>query len=151
MPTVNNALRLQLPDARASIAQLTEQAQRAVLMPMDPGGWSHSFRCAVAARIAVLHGEEGLAVQYRDLVTDSGDLDLAAPGSAARNAHERTILAFIDLMAMSPREVAAGDVDQLVEAGVKEADIVRLCELAAYLSYHCRVVAGLALMQEASA
>ena len=42
-------------------------------------------------------------------------------------------------------------VETLKAAGVAEADIVRLCELNAFMSYQARVLAGLAILKGASA
>lgn len=137
-----------LPPQRGEIAELGRAACRAVLSPAAPGGWSPAWRHAVAARICTLHGQKGLA-SARLAGTDEETRILADPGFAGRDPRERTVLAFADGVAAAPRQVTAGDVEALKSAGVAEADIVRLCELAAYLAYECRVAAGLSLMREA--
>jgi uncharacterized protein YciW len=45
--------------------------------------------------------------------------------------------------------VVADDVASLRAAGVSDADIVRLCELVAFVAYQSRVLAGLRLMDAA--
>ncbi|MFT3690934.1 hypothetical protein [Paenirhodobacter sp.] len=135
-----------LPAERAEIAEMSRAACRAVLTPAAPGGLSLPWRHAVAARICAKHGQDALAVA-RLAGTDDDTRALADPGFAGRDARERAVLAFVDGVAVQPRTVTAEDLAGLKAAGVADADIVRLCELAAYLAYECRVAAGLALMQ----
>ena len=52
---------------------------------------------------------------------------------------------------MSPREIRAEDIEALKTAGVADPDIVRLCELNAFLAYEIRLVAGLRLLREKAA
>ena len=65
----------------------------------------------------------------------------------ARDAELDHVLAFVDKVANQTRDIAAKDIAGLQAAGVSDADIVRLCELIAFLAYQIRVVAGLRLMQ----
>lgn len=136
-----------LPASRSDIAALSRTARQAVLSPAAPGGWPVAWRHAVAARICTVHGQQALARDYA-AGADTSTARLADPACAGEDAHERAVLAFIDKVAARPRLVTAGDVEALKAAGVAEADIVRLCELAAYLAYECRVAAGLALLRE---
>ena len=55
----------------------------------------------------------------------------------------------MDRVAALPRDIAAEDIAALQEAGLPDADIVRLCELNAFLSYQCRLDAGLDAIAEA--
>lgn len=137
-----------LPAARGDVAEMSRAACRAVLSPADPGGWSVPWRHAVAARICATHGQDGLA-RARLAEADDDTRALADPGFPGRDGREGTVLAFVDGVAARPRTIGAADVEGLKSAGVAEADIVRLCELAAYLAYECRVAAGLALMKGA--
>jgi uncharacterized protein YciW len=50
-----------------------------------------------------------------------------------------------DLLMLEPRKATRQDVETLKTAGVSEADIVRLSELAAFVNYQLRVVAGVKL------
>ena len=52
----------------------------------------------------------------------------------------------MDKVAAHTRDIAADDIAALQDAGVTDADIVRLCELNAFLAYQIRVVSGLQLM-----
>ena len=60
-------------------------------------------------------------------------------------------MAFVDKVANDTRNIDAQDIAGLQTAGVSDADIVRLCELVAFLAYQLRVVAGLRLMTGAAA
>ena len=48
-------------------------------------------------------------------------------------------------------DIVAEDVTVLQDAGMSDADIVRLCELVAFLAYQTRVIDGLRLMQDFTA
>jgi uncharacterized protein YciW len=58
------------------------------------------------------------------------------------------VLAYTDLVTQAPKDAAASDITQLQNAGVSDADIVRLAELNAFLAYQIRLIAGLRLMKE---
>lgn len=135
-----------LPPERGDVARMSRAACRAVLSPAAPGGWSIPWRHAVAARICAQHVQDGLA-SARLEGADDDTRALADPGFPGRDGREKTVLAFLDAVAARPRTIEAADIEGLKSAGVDEADIVRLCELAAYLAYECRVAAGLALMK----
>lgn len=130
---------------RANIREMTQAAERAVIAPAEPGAFPHDWRRAVAARIAAMNGQGALARHYGDGLPDD-HAALAAPDGPGRDAREVAVLRFMDRVAAHPREVEAEEVAALRAVGVGEADIVRLCELNAFLGYQARVVAGLALM-----
>jgi len=71
--------------------------------------------------------------------------DPSKDGAAQGLAH---VCAFMDKVAARTRDVTAGDIKGLQDAGVVDADIVRLCEIAAFLAYQLRTLAGLRLMSE---
>jgi uncharacterized protein YciW len=62
----------------------------------------------------------------------------------------RAILAFTDLVALSPRDATAADIERLRDAGIAEPDIVRLAQLNAFFAYKIRLVDGLKLMGESA-
>lgn len=137
--------------SRSNIAEMSRQAESAVLEPRDPGGFSSPWRHAIAARLATLNALPELAVHYLADVTDPALRDLADPAQTGRDARERAVIAFMDRVAAEPRSVQAEEVEALKAVGVAEADIVRLCELNAFMSYQCRVLAGLAVLKGATA
>jgi uncharacterized protein YciW len=124
---------------RAGLMQASQANYAAVLTPQDPGGLSHRDRFALASRIARLNGDERLAVHYADA---AGGI-MADAGSSARMA---AILHHVDLVALTPRDATPCDIAALQKAGVVTADIVRLSQLIAFVSYQVRVIAGLRLM-----
>ncbi|WP_299828708.1 hypothetical protein [uncultured Roseobacter sp.] len=129
--------------SRANIFNMSQAAEQAVLRPEDCGAFGHDLRAALAARVAHQAGEHALADHY---ATAAGDkAALADPG--AYDAGLGHVLTFVDKIANQTRDVAAEDISGLQAAGVSDADVVRLCELVAFLAYQVRVIAGLRLMQ----
>lgn len=130
---------------RAAIFAMTQTAEDAVLRPGDAGAWSHALRHALAARIAAQNGLADLQVRYR---AGAGDLaGLTDPAGPVPGDLEQ-VVAFMDSVAVAPRDVTESDVTGLRRAGVADADIVRLAELNACLAYQCRLIAGLRLLAE---
>ena len=142
-------------EARADIMAMTEEAHDASLTPAEPGGLSHAERAALAVRIARLSGADGLVGHYETLMDKAGcdkaTAALADPASGgAGDGRRSALLAYVDQAAVSPREATADDIVQMQAAGIEDADIVRLAELVAYLSYQIRLVAGLKLIKATS-
>ncbi|MBV7395047.1 hypothetical protein [Mameliella sediminis] len=132
---------------RANIFEMTQAAEDAVMRPTDTGSFSHALRAALAARIARLNDEPELAARY---AKDAGDFATLADPTKDGSAQDlAAITAFMDKVAADTRRVAAPDISGLQAAGIADADIVRLCELNAFLAYQIRVIAGLRLMKGA--
>ena len=121
-------------EARAQILADTQATEEAVLRPRETGAWSHAQRAALAARIARLNGEEALSRLY------GGEATAPVPA---------VVEDFMDRVAARPKDIQADDIRRLQEAGIADADIVRLCELNAFLAYQIRLIAGLRLLAEA--
>lgn len=135
--------------SRADIITMSHAAENAVLRPRDCGAFGHDLRAALAARVALLAEDETLAAYY---VVDAGDhAALSNPADSGTAQGLAAILAFVDKVANQTRDTAAEDIAGLQAAGVCDADIVRLCELVAFLAYQIRVIAGLRLMQGGAA
>ena len=139
---------------RADIFELTQTTHDAALTPCDPGGLSHGMRAALACRIAQLAANADLERHFLALVGGVGaseverrvaDLDFS--GEDLRTS---ALIRHSDLIARDPKSASGNDIVLLREAGVSDADIVRLSELVAFVSYQIRVVAGLKLMRAAS-
>lgn len=137
--------------SRSAVFEMSRQAESAVIDPRDAGGFPAGWRRAIAARIATLNALPELAAHYLADVTDPALRGLADPNIAGRDARERGVITFMDRVATQPRSVQAEEIEGLKADGVAEADIVRLCELNAFMSYQCRVLAGLAALKGASA
>ncbi len=87
------------------------------------------------------------SIIFRVQVTEA---NLADPAETGKAHQLETVLAFVDKVANRTRDIVADDVVQLQAAGMSDADIVRLCELVAFLAYQLRVIAGLRLMQSSA-
>jgi uncharacterized protein YciW len=135
--------------ARLNIVEMTQAAEDAVLQPKDAGRWPHALRAALAARIARQNDCPALADRYAGMA--GADMAVADPAVAGEAEGLTLVCRFMDKVSVSPRDVAARDILELQEAGVSDADIVRLCELNAFVSYQVRVIAGLRLMAESVA
>ncbi|WP_028748045.1 CMD domain-containing protein [Rhizobium mesoamericanum] len=136
-------------EKRAEILRLSEAAHDAVLLPRDPGGLSHGLRAALAARMARHNNNEALAGHYDGLVeraADNATALLAQPGTNVDDKRTDEIVRHADRLTIAPREATRGHIEALRSAGVSDADIVRLSELAAFVNYQVRVIAGLALI-----
>ncbi|MEZ5797786.1 MAG: hypothetical protein R3D63_10130 [Paracoccaceae bacterium] len=124
--------------------RMTQAAEAAVLRPAEAGAWGHDLRAALAARIARLNGEEALAQGY---ATAAGAHVALADPAARGEGVTAAVLGFMDKVAARTREVAAGDIAALQATGIADPDIVRLCELNAFLAYQIRVIQGLRLLK----
>lgn len=130
---------------------LSQESHDAVLAPRDPGGLPHALRAALAARMARHCADARLAAHYQERLEAAGRTPalaaIADPESAVPpDTRFAAILRHVDLVSRSPRDATRADVAALTGAGVSEADIVRLSELIAFVSYQARVIAGLRLM-----
>ncbi|SDJ20190.1 hypothetical protein [Salipiger marinus] len=136
---------------RANIMEMTQAAEEAVLAPADCGAWPADLRAALAARIARLNGEEQVAQRYAARQQGQEYAALADPSEDGTSLGLLSVVSFMDAVASTPRDIAAEDISALLTAGIADADIVRLCELNAFLAYQLRLIAGLRLMTEAAA
>ncbi|WP_439271368.1 hypothetical protein [Pseudochrobactrum sp. HB0163] len=134
--------------ARQDVFAMTRQAQAAVLQPAEAGAWPHALRAALAARIASANDNPFLAAFYGENTAGSAYADLADPDFTPADMPLKQIAGFTDKVANNTKAVAAEDIAALQQAGIADADIVRLCELNAFLAYQIRVVAGLASLVE---
>jgi len=132
--------------ARSDVLIMTQEAEDAVLKPLDCGCWPQALRAALAARIATHNSLPELALHYTQMISDDPFNDVANPsndGSAMNLAH---VVAFMDGVTVQPRDISASDVQQLQDAAVSDADIVKLTELIAFMAYQTRLIVGLKLL-----
>jgi uncharacterized protein YciW len=129
---------------RSNIFEMTQAAEDAVLRPKEFGAFPHDFRAALAARIAAHAGDANLAAQYANCT--SGMADLSDPSHNSAEDH-KILIAFVDKTSNATNDISADDISLLQSSGVSDADIVRLCELVAFVAYQVRVAAGLRLLQ----
>jgi uncharacterized protein YciW len=136
-------------EQRAEVLRLSQAAHDAVLLPRDPGGLSHGLRAALAARMARQNGNLALAQHYDTLVAqarEAATAPLADPEATATDARTAEIVGHADRLTLAPRAATRAHVEGLRAAGVADPDIVRLAELAAFVNYQARVIAGLTLI-----
>ena len=132
--------------SRGKILEQTQLAENAVMRPKDTGAWPRALRAALAARIAKIHGDLLLQSIYLNGYENDRLAVLSEPAHDGSALGLAPVIVFMDRVAAEPREIEAGDIQILLDAGIGDADIVRLCELNAFLSYQIRVVAGLRLL-----
>ena len=126
---------------RAEILRLSQSTHDAVLFPQSPGALSHGLRAALAARMARQYELPKLAEHYEELIQQSRDKDeLHDAGTDAQTA---AIVAHSDLLTLRPSDATKADIEKLKASGIDEPDMVRLAELAAFISYQARVIKGL--------
>jgi uncharacterized protein YciW len=138
---------------RAELVEATEANYRAILFPQDAGGLKSAERLALAARMAALNGDAVLAAHYRSELGAHGEVPSAlrrladlADAEAGDTPRLAAMRRHVDLVTRTPRAATRADVDALLAAGIAEADVVRLAQLIAFLSYQVRVLAGLRLI-----
>lgn len=138
---------------RAELMRASQASYEAILNPREEGGLSRAERLALACRMAHLNGEAGLARHYRQALSEANDASaakLADPGSPApRDARRAAMVRHVDLVTERPRAATRQDIQALKAVGMKEADIVRLAQLIAFVNYQVRVIAGLKLLEAA--
>ncbi|WP_439124781.1 hypothetical protein [Marivita sp.] len=129
---------------RANIFAMTQAAEDAVLRPKECGAFPHDLRAAIAARIAAQAGDAVLATRYAQVAGARTHISDPAQDGGSEDS---VLVTFVDKTANATREIEAEDIARLKATGISDADIVRICELVAFVAYQVRVVAGLRLMQ----
>ncbi|PKA43038.1 CMD domain-containing protein [Rhizobium sullae] len=141
----------QAMEKRAEILRLSEAAHDAVLLPRDPGGLSYGLRAALAARMSRHNHNTALASHYDTLVARADEPAralLAEPDTNVADPRIAEIVRHADRLTVAPRDATRAHIEALRQVGVTDADIVRLAELAAFVNYQVRVLAGLKLLGE---
>ncbi|UYG00862.1 MULTISPECIES: CMD domain-containing protein [unclassified Halomonas] len=139
---------------RGKLMDLTEQSHDAALLPNEEGGVPRAARAALACRMAKICRQTGLITHYQALLESYGaDADPhrladpdATPGADAPRL--AAMVTYVDLVTRSPKDATKADIEALREAGLIDADIVRLAGLVAFVNYQLRVTAVLSVMGE---
>lgn len=137
---------------RADVMALTQQTHDGALTPVEPGGLTHAERAALACRIAKINDDKDFEEHFEVLLekaSASGDTARIADiwFDGGNDARLKALIRHVDLVAHAPKDATRRDIELLQEAGLADADIVRLSELVAFVSYQIRVAAGLRLMR----
>ena len=121
---------------RAEIFSLTEATARAIVSPTIEGGLSRDLRAAFACRIARLNGETALAQSYATQLGEEigeGTRQVADPDySDCPDDRLRAMVRHVDLITTTPKDATQQDIARLRDAGLEEADIVRLSQVIAF-------------------
>ena len=141
-------------DELSEVLALSEQSHEAVLRPHEPGGLSYALRAALASRVSRVNEDAALTAHYEALLeADAGCtpelVSLADPAHTPPAEGDRwlaAVVGHVDLLTSSPQGSGKTQIEALQAAGVDDADIVRLTQLAGFLSYQVRFVAGLRLL-----
>jgi CMD domain protein len=138
--------------ARMDIMNLSQASYDAIIRPREPGGLSHAERAALAARMARQNAVEALAEHYmtklRDACADPKLDEPIAPREFDKySTRLDAIVQHMDLLTREPKKATRADITALKDAGISEPDIVRLSELAAFVNYQARVIAGLRMLR----
>ncbi|WP_249977962.1 CMD domain-containing protein [Vreelandella olivaria] len=139
---------------RGKLMELTQASYEAALLPEDAGKLPTHLRAVLACRMARICQQEGLTQHYSTLLAGYGDEadphDLAVPGNTPPADDQRlaAIVGYVDLVTQRPRDASEETIDALRDAGMEEADIVRLAGLVAFINYQLRVAAVLSVMGE---
>lgn len=135
-------------ETRRNIYSMITSAEQAVLMPEQYGAWSHALRAALACRIARQNNAQNLAAGYKEMIKTTEYAGVEDPDNDGSSLGLAGVLSFVDRVATQPHAVVGADIGQIKQAGVADADIVRLCELIAFVSFQIRVVTGLSVASE---
>jgi uncharacterized protein YciW len=138
--------------ARTDIMNLSQASYDAIIRPREPGGLSHAERAALAARMAHQNADEALAEHYmtklREACVDPKLNEPIAPEDIENYGRRlNAIVRHMDLLTREPKKATRADITALKEADISESDIVRLSELAAFVNYQVRVIAGLKMLR----
>ena len=131
--------------SRENIFKMTQIAEDAVLQPKNCGGFSHELRVWLAARIARQADEPELASQYMMSADLTNDFH---PSNHEAGMDLNTLVNFVDKAANNTRNIESSDISKLQKKGFTDNDIVRLCQILAFVAYQIRVTKGLRLMNE---
>ncbi|UOQ56649.1 hypothetical protein MUN78_13340 [Leucobacter allii] len=151
---------------RPAVTEAAEASLHALFdVPEDDEapGLDRRLRLVAAARAAHVDGSDAVAAFYAEQLLEEAD-DVDAPGLAelvtggadgeagrAAGRAERALLRHVDLLVQRPAAATSDDLDALAAAGWGVVEIVVLSQIVSFVTYQTRVVAGLAVLQEASA
>ena len=101
------------------------------------------------------HHRRGLRRWLRDdAALAQLDADPWSPGAAARlasvvGARRAAVLAYVEKLTLAPASMTRADVERLRSQGFSDADVLAVCETAAYYAYANRIADGLGVELEA--
>ncbi len=141
-----------LREQRAAIRRHGQGAYAELVIPADPGGVTPAERAALALRVALTERHAGLAAHYRVILERVGTpAELAAAQRFPLDAggdRLAALLRYADLVAAAPERCGQADIDALGAHGLSARDVVAVTQLAAFVPYQVRLLAGLRALRE---
>lgn len=109
-------------------------------------------RFAIALRVAAHHGENRTIAHYSHALRSAPDgeglVDIAGrPGSPCERVRLAAMLDHADLLVLRPGAAVSSDIRALEAAGLDAPEIVTVSQIIAFVSFHIRVLIGLALLR----
>ena len=68
--------------------------------------------------------------------------------NAGLDARRQALLGYVEKLTLDPANVQKADLDALRDAGFEDADVLAICEVAAYYAYVNRIADGLGVQLE---
>ena len=102
----------------------------------------------------ILHSIQSSGIACKRIGLDSKPLKNANKKATWTNPNCKTkidlkiLIPFVDKASNNTKDVEANDITKLQKAGLADEDIVRLCQLIAFVSFQIRVITGLELLNE---
>lgn len=150
------ALRGHRPDVIES-AQASYEALLPATLDADPvAGFGLDLRLLVALRASVLEQQDALIAHYTSRLGDSPLVGLALSGpdrgaGLTASTTQRTILRHTDRLVLRAASATQSDLHALQSAGLDEASIVVLSQIASFVTFQARVVHGLSVLAATTA
>lgn len=149
------ALRGHRPDVIES-AQASYEALLPVTLDGDPvAAFGLDLRLLVALRASVLEQQDALIEHYTSRLEGSSLAELALSGpdrgaGLTASTTLRTILRHTDRLVLRAASATQSDLHALQAAGLDEASIVVLSQIASFVTFQARVVHGLRVLASTS-
>lgn len=121
------------------------KCRASVLDPDLDQGLTPDLRAALAQRIwrnSIAGAEE---LPFDPATCDLGKI---AEGRMPSDPWHISIVRFTDLVSLDPEGVDDSDLTALSQAGLREPQIIALCELIGFICFELRVSYGLSLLQD---
>tara|TARA_B100001057_G_scaffold501219_1_gene622128 strand:+ start:1552 stop:2034 length:483 start_codon:yes stop_codon:yes gene_type:complete len=130
---------------RSEIFKMSQIAENSVIFPKVCGAFSHELRAWIACYISKKANHIKLANKF--LKNANKKATWTNPNCKTKIAL-KILIPFVEKVSNNTKNVEANDITKLQKAGLADEDIVRLCQLIAFVSFQIRVITGLQLINE---
>ena len=128
---------------RSEIFKMSQKAENSVIFPKVCGAFPHELRAWIACYISKKSNHIKLAKKF--LKNANKNATWTNPNCNTK-IDLKILIFFLDKVSNNTKDVEAKDITILQKAGLADEDIVRLCQLIAFVSFQIRVITGLELM-----